>query len=123
MYCVRIVLLSTDDLSENKLRKMWLSREVSPPPVQPAAANDSHDQQPADQSNADELSPDEQQTADQSEAESHDQTDPLQGFRDQPFVNAAAQFQDGNYMGIIEVLTTAVNKGSDEALELLFLSN
>jgi len=96
---------------------MWLSREVSPPPVQSdqsAAGDESHDQQ---QSNGEDQSPDQQQTTDQSEApqESHVLTDPLKGFRDQPFVNAAAQLRDGNCMGIIELLTAAVNEGSDVA--------
>ena len=48
--------------------------------------------------------------SDQSAA-SHDQTDPLEGFQDQPFVNAAALFRDGNYQDVIKLVTAAIDEG------------
>ena len=109
------IINSVDDLTEEGLMKLWRGRKDAPrlQSDQSAASDESHDPKPTDQSNHTEEQPPQEQAPDQPEPppESHDQIDPLEGFQDQPFVNAAALFRDGNYQDVIKLLTAAIDEG------------
>ena len=109
------IVNSVDDLTEEGLMKLWRGRKDAPrlQSDQSAASDESHDPKPTDQSNHTEEQPPQEQAPDQPEPppESHDQIDPLEGFQDQPFVNAAALFRDGNYQDVIKLLTAAIDEG------------
>ena len=109
------IVNSVDDLTEEGLIKLWRGRKDTPrlQSHQSAASDESHDPKPTDQSNHTEEQPPQEQAPDQPEPppESRDQIDPLEGFQDQPFVNAAALFRDGNYQDVIMLLTAAIDEG------------
>ena len=101
---------NADDISEARLRALWVQRTPKPTekPEQPengqSAVVESEDAQPAAEGDAESANGSGNQ-GDEPEV------DLYEGFDEEPFVQAAAQFNTENYHGILELLTEAINRG------------
>lgn len=103
-----------DDLSEERLREVWVNhRKSSTEQAQDAIAQDVPTQQTLDPTlNEDqEVSPDPQEVSPDPPEVTEESRDLYEGFSEDPFVKAAAMFREHEYLGIIELLTEAVETG------------
>ena len=108
---INLSLPDADDLSEARLRALWVQR-VPKPTEKP--------EQPENGQSA-AVESEEAQTAAEGDAESANgsgnqgdepEVDLYEGFDEEPFVQAAAQFNTENYHGVLELLTEAINRGN-----------
>ena len=86
-------VLITDDLSEARLRELWVAyKKLDKPSSQEQEQEQSllHEDQDVQIDKSDNV---------------------FEGFSDDPFVRAAAMFREEQYHGILEVLSDAVTKG------------
>lgn len=103
--------MHADDISEARLRALWVQHAPKPTkkPEQPedgqSDAVESEDAKPAAEGDA--------ESANGSGAGGGEEpeVDLYEGFDEEPFVQAAAQFNAENYHGILELLTEAIDRG------------
>lgn len=120
---------STDDLSEERLKELWIGHKKATKPAQDPLAQEPLEQEPLAQEplaqepqNVPVLTLNEDQEVlievliDRPEPQQEDLVQEesgylYAGFSEEPFVKAAAMFRNQEYLGIIELLTKAVETG------------
>ena len=100
------LILNVDDLTEARLRVLWV-QHASKRPVQQEPQNG----QSAESGDAEGAAEETAEAAKSNGDSAEGQVDLYEGFDEEPFVQAAAQFCSNNYHGILELLTEAIDEG------------
>ena len=104
--CHHDVICNADDISEARLRALWVQHT-------PARFSEQKSQngQSAESGDAESAAEEIAEAAENNDDGAEAQVDLYEGFDGEPFVRAAAQFNSGNYHGILELLTEAIDEG------------
>lgn len=107
--------LSTDDVSEERLKELWLSAKKPSQKPSQKPPQDQPEQQDQEQQQELLLNEDQEPGSEPTQAQEDQLVVPeeeaLAGFGEEPFVRAAAMYRGGQYHGILELLTRAVEEG------------
>ena len=116
-------LSHADDISEARLRALWVQH--APKPAAKKQAEQSENGQSAAVEESEEAAEGDAESANGSgdAGEGEPEVDLYGGFNEEPFVQAAAQFNAENYHGILELLTKAIDRGKLYYTKLVLISN